>query len=141
MSNLEWHSCPVLSLALLELTEDSASQGQSDTCPSLSPASPGCLLVSGGTDGGLALWHLQQHGLAACPGQAAGQVEAQRVLCLPGLHQSGVNAASIAIMPHAEGKPIQVCHQDKLEHSSGCSRVTTLMDMQVPMQVLQCVCI
>ena len=106
MSNLEWHTCPVLSLALLVLDGDSASQGLSDSSPSLSPVLPGCLLVSGATDGGLALWHLQQRGLAASVGQAAGRVEAQRLLCLPEVHQSGVNAASIGILPHTAGEPL-----------------------------------
>ena len=141
MSNLEWHSCPVLSLALLMLAKDSASQGLSDSQSSLSPVLPGCLLVSGATDGGLALWHLQQP-LAASQGQAAGQVEAQRLLCLPGHHQSGVNAASIAFLTHTEGEALEVNCQDKLEHSSGCySKLTTLMTVQVPVQVLHCVCI
>ena len=116
MSDLEWHSCPVLSLALLMLTEDSASHGLRGSASPLSPVLPGCLLVSGATDGGLALWHLQQHGSAASWGQAAGQVEAQRLLCLPGHHQSGVNAASIAFLTHTEGKSLETtCHcQDKL---------------------------
>ena len=139
MSNLEWHSCPVLSLALLMLTEDSASQCLSGNEASLSPVLPGCLLVSGATDGGLALWHLQQPP-AASQGQAAGQVEAQRLLCLPGHHQSGVNAASIAILPCAKGEPLELDCQDKLEHSSGCySKFTTLMNVRVPVQVLHCV--
>ena len=108
VTNLAWHSCPVLSLALLMLTKDSASQGLRDSTSPLSPVPPGCLLVSGATDGGLALWHLQQRDMPAPPGQAAGQAEAQRLLCLPGHHQSGVNAASIAFLTHTEGEPLEV---------------------------------
>ena len=141
MSNLEWHSCPVLSLALLMLTEDSAKEGLRDSVSPQLPVLPGCLLVSGATDGGLALWHLQQKGMAASHRQAAGCVEAQRLLCLPGIHQSGVNAASIAIMPQAQGEPMQVYHQEKLEHLSGCySSLATFIDVQVPVQVLHSVC-
>ena len=110
MSNLEWHTCPVLSLALLGLAEDNASQGLSDSSPPLPPVLPGCLLISGSTDGGLALWHLQHSGLTASPGPAAGRVEAQRLLCLPEVHQSGVNAASIAILSQAGGEPVYACH-------------------------------
>ena len=125
MSNLEWHTYPVLSLALLALTKDSVSQGLSDSDSSLSPMlldrQSGCLLVSGATDGGLALWHLQQRSPAASPALAAGRLESQRLLCLPGLHQSGVNAASIAVPPHTEGEILWICHQDRLDMSQAAT--------------------
>ena len=88
LSNLEWHTSPVLSLASVAL-------------PGTSPAksgSPGHLVVSGATDGSMALWHLQLPGSAAGPDQAAAEMRAERLLCMPSLHQSGVNAVSVSAL-------------------------------------------
>lgn len=63
----------------------------------------GTLLISGATDGSVALWYIQHSGKTDSSGQGAAGLEAQRVLCLPAVHQSGVNAASMAFMKDSAG--------------------------------------
>lgn len=93
ISNLEWHTSPVLSLASLEMPGNSAAKA----------SNAGCLVVSGATDGSMALWHLQLPGSAEDPDQAAKALLAERLLCMPSLHQSGVNAVSMSFAPGSTG--------------------------------------
>ena len=99
ITNLEGHASPVLSLASLELPENSFAR----------TSHPGHLIVSGATDGSMALWHVQLPGSAAAPIQAVPEVTAERLLCLPCLHQSGVNAVSMSLTPDSTGKALLVC--------------------------------
>lgn len=109
VSNLEWHTCPVLSLASLKLPQGSAPDSEIPRSGSSAASAPGCLLVSGATDGSLALWCLEPCEGTASPGGAAGRVTAQRLLSMPSVHQSGINAASMAFVADSAGTLPSVC--------------------------------
>lgn len=94
MITLDWHTSPVLSLASLKLPGHNAAK--------VSPS--GHLLASGATDGSLAVWHLQLHDSATAPNEATAKVTGHRLLSMPGLHQSGVNAASMACVGSSMGR-------------------------------------
>ena len=110
VSDLTWHTYPVLCLASLQLAGSCDDQNVDVTSAS-SPAST--LLISGATDGSVALWHIQHSVKIGSSGQGAAGLEAQRVLCLPAVHQSGVNAASIALVKGSSGS-MHVCKLTQL---------------------------
>jgi len=105
VNNLDWHTSPVLSLASLKLPQHSAAKF----------SHLGHLLVSGATDGSLVVWHLQLHDSATAPDEAAAGVKTNRLLSVPGLHQSGVNTASMACVGSSMGRSIFHLNSDRLE--------------------------
>lgn len=105
VNNMDWHTSPVLSLASLKLPQHNAAK----------LSQPSHLLVSGATDGSLAVWHLQLHDSATAPNEAAAEVKATRLLSMPRLHQSGVNAASMACVGSSMGRSIFHLDSTRLE--------------------------
>jgi hypothetical protein len=100
VSYLTWHTCPVLCLASLQLAApcDDPTADQSSAS-----SSPGSLLISGATDGSVALWHIQHTVRTGSSGQGVLGLEAQHMLCLPDVHQSGVNTACMAFVEDSAG--------------------------------------
>lgn len=88
VANLSYHSAPVLSLAHVR-----TCLGQHQ------------IVFSGATDGAVAVWDCAAHsGIVG---------DQQPLLALPGMHQSGVNAMSAAVMATSEGAlQLSVAFQD-----------------------------
>lgn len=132
-AQLHHHSHPVLSVASLQLDAASlpASQPDLSTLDSRACASSMTLAFSGATDGGVAVWDLTQLSEGYQPSSSP-LPSLQPVRVLPGLHQSGVNAMSVARDRSKAGRMVQVTGGD-----DQAIHVTRLQARSVPGPKLQ----